>query len=185
MFTLSKHENELSEILATALGVDQAKYVEAVMEAELSRMVNMKKRRASFEEMNAFYAEVVKVSGEVGNEFKGLVANYLPISLAHLQNDRLVKIAKTKLGLRYNNYKAYRLANFDGKPTIEIIFYLDTVVSNVYRNAWLGIKGAPLKYLSFCEMNCLSEYVNQVSIFANLVDLKYMHVGLKGLRYER
>jgi len=34
-------------------------------------------------------------------------------------------------------------------------------------------------------VNSLCEYVNQVSIFANLFDLKYMHVGPRGLRYER
>lgn len=186
-FTLkaSKQEAEIAELFANALGVDQSAYVEAIMEAELSRMVNIKKRRATLEDMNVFYSEAVSVVDQAKNELEGLVANYLHINVSQLQNERLIKQAKSKLGLRYNNYRAYRLANFDGKPTIEIIFYIDNIVSNMYRNAWLGIQGSPLKYLSFCEVNSLCEYVNQVSIFANLFDLKYMHVGPRGLRYER
>lgn len=186
-FTLkaSKQEAEIAELFANALGVDQSAYVEAIMEAELSRMVNIKKRRATLEDMNVFYSEAISVVDQAKKELEGLVANYLPINVSQLQNERLIKQAKSKLGLRYNNYRAYRLANFDGKPTIEIIFYIDNIVSNMYRNAWLGIQGSPLKYLSFCEVNSLCEYVNQVSIFANLFDLKYMHVGPRGLRYER
>ena len=186
-FTLnaSKQEAEIAGLFASALGVDQSAYVEAIMEAELSRMVNIKKRRATLEDMNVFYSEAVSVVDQAKHELEGLVANYLHINISQLQNERLIKQAKSKLGLRYNNYRAYRLANFDGKPTIEIIFYIDNIVSNMYRNAWLGIQGSPLKYLSFCEVNSLCEYVNQVSIFANLFDLKYMHVGPRGLRYER
>tara|TARA_R110002049_G_scaffold226037_1_gene398077 strand:- start:1016 stop:1459 length:444 start_codon:yes stop_codon:yes gene_type:complete len=147
--------------------------------------MNIKKRNASLEEQNNFYGEVIIAPLKAEQELDGLVANYLPINLSQLQNALLIKQAKLKLGLRFNNFRAYRLANFDGKPTIEIVLYIDNEASKNFRSAWLGVKGLPLKSLSFCSVSSLSEHVNQVSIFANLFDLNYMHVGQRGLRYER
>jgi hypothetical protein len=186
-FTLnaSSQESEIAELFSSALGVSQSVFLASIMEAELLRMVNIKKRRASLEDMNVFYSEAIVVDEQVNKELGGLVANYLPVKITQLKNEQVIKQANSKLGFRYNNYRAYRLANFDGKPTIEIIFYIDNTVSKRYKNAWLGVQGSPLKCLSFCNVNSLCEYVNQVSIFANICDLEYMHIGSRGLRYKR
>lgn len=182
---MTKEQAGLSKIFSESLGVTARSYIQTVMEAELARMMNIKKRNASLEEQNNFYGEIIIAPLKAEQELDGLVANYLPINLSQLQNALLIKQAKLKLGLRFNNFRAYRLANFDGKPTIEIVLYIDNEASKNFRSAWLGVKGLPLKSLSFCSVSSLSEHVNQVSIFANLFDLNYMHVGQRGLRYER
>lgn len=182
---MSSEEAGIAKIFSSALGVGLDQYISKVMEAELSRMINIKKRRATLDDMNEFYSEVIVAEPKAVIELKGLVANYLPIALPQLQNEGLLKHARSRLGLRFNNYKAYKLANFDGKPTVEILFYLDHASSSRYRNAWLGIHGAPLKYLSFNSIKGLCEYLQQVSIFANLCDMRFMDVGPRGLRYER
>ena len=182
---VSHNEAKVAEIFADTLGVDTSTLVETLMAAELARMLRLKRKGATFGEMNAFYNEVVEIHASEKSEINKLVANYLRIDLDDLLNPNLVKYAKKNLGLGVNNYKAYRLANFDGKPVIEMIFYIDRSKGGKYSQAWLGIKGAPIKSLTFSKVSYLNEFVHQVSIFANLFDLEFCHVGSRGLRYER
>ncbi|MFA0809496.1 hypothetical protein [Microbulbifer epialgicus] len=183
---LSLEEQAIAQVFAKSLGVNLDVYVATLMEAELLRMTNIKKRRATFEDLNEFYREVVITNQKTEKELEGLVANYQPIALSHLKNEELIKHARTRLGLRYNNYKAFKLASFDGKPSIEIIFYLDQMSSSTdYRQAWLGIKGTSLKYLSFSNIKDLCEYLQQITLCANLYDMHYMDLGPRGLRQAR
>ncbi|WP_045861683.1 hypothetical protein [Teredinibacter purpureus] len=182
---VSNDEARVAEIFADTLGVDASTLVETLMAAELARMLRLKRKGATFSEMNGFYNEVIEIQAAQKSEIDKLVANYLPIDLDELQNSNLVKYAKKNLGLRVNNYRPYRLANFDGKPVIEMIFYIDQSRERKYSQAWLGIKGAPIKSLTFSKVSYLNEFVHQVSIFANLFDLEFCHVGSRGLRYER
>lgn len=182
---VTNNEAQLAELFAEALGVSSNTFVASLMEAELARMLKLKRKGATFSEMNEFYSSVVELKDAERNEINQLVANYLPIKLNELQNRALIDYSRKKLGLRFNNYVAFRLANFDGKPVIEMVFYIDQSKGRRYLQAWLGIKDAPIKTLTFTKVSSLNKYVTQVSVFANLFDLEFCHVGRRGLRYER
>jgi hypothetical protein len=163
---MSKDEAAIAEIFADSLGVNSQLFISQIIEAELHRMIRIKKRRADFEGLNDFYKDAIIIQKSALSELKNLVANYLPIPIAQLQNERLIRYAKTRLGLRFNNYQAYKLASFDGKSSIEVLFYLDNASSTHYRNAWLGIQGQPLKQLTFSSIKTLCEYHQHIFTFA-------------------
>lgn len=163
---MSPDESGIANIIASALGVDSNAFVSTIIEAELKRMVRIKKRRANFEELNQFYKDAILCEESAVKELKSLVANYLPITLSQLQNERLIHHSKARLGLRFNNYYAYKLASFDGKSSIEVLFYIDNASSKFFRNAWLGIPGEPLKLLTFSSIKCLCEYHQHIFTFA-------------------
>jgi hypothetical protein len=150
---MSPDEGSVAEIFSVSLGVNSQLFISEIIEAELHRMIRIKKRRADFEELNDFYKDVIVGHESAANELKCLVANYLPIPISQLQNERLINYARSRLGLRFNNYYAFKLASFDGgKSSIEVLFYLDNASSIHFKNAWLGIQGQPLKQLTFSHL---------------------------------
>lgn len=177
-------EVRMANRLSEALSVDSFELVRSVLITELEKVVSIKRENSTLQSINEFYNDVVSVDDKAINELNKLITNYQKISLSSVEHEALCEHAKREIGLNSNNFHAYKLRTFDGKPMVEIVFYLGNNATNMYRNAWLGVKGSPLKYLAFSRVSHLSLHAIQVSMFANSPGFNHLSVGSRGLSYE-
>jgi hypothetical protein len=137
------------------------------------------------EDVNAFFEEVVALQEPPDKELqRELVANFIQLPLESLRNRDLYEHARRQVGLRYNHLRAYSLAHVAFRMTIELVFYLDLETMANVRHCWLAQRKGPVKSMTFSDLKTLGENLDAVVSFAR-IDMHHIHIGARGIRYER